>query len=60
MENPTGKKPVPLTEEQACQFVVHVVTKLTGEAPGTIEGIKLKKLVSAAYRDEGATIVLWR
>jgi hypothetical protein len=55
-----GKKPVPLTQDQAVQFVTHVVTTLTGSAPGFVDQIKLNKLIEAAYQKEGATIVLWR
>jgi hypothetical protein len=55
-----GKKPRPLTQDEAVKFVKHVVTTITGEAPGIVDSIKLNKLIEAAYQKEGATIVLWR
>jgi hypothetical protein len=60
MDAPAGKKPVPLSQEQAVQFVLHVVKGLTGADAGIVDRIKLEKLVEAAYKKEGATIVLWR
>lgn len=55
-----GKEPVPLTEEQAFNFALHMFRQFKGEDAGIIQKAYIRKVVTTVYREENAMVVLWR